>query len=47
MQWKIKDESTGETKTGNWIGMVSARKGSAPAPEFAKKIIVKDDDIPF
>lgn len=44
MQWKIKDESTGETKVGNWIGAVSPRsKTSAPAP----KVVVKDNDIPF
>ena len=38
MQWKI--ESNGETKTGNWIGAVSAKKGAAPAP-------VKTEDAPF
>lgn len=49
MQWKIKDETTGETKTGNWIGMVSARSGKASTSiaEVVKKIVVKDDDIPF
>jgi hypothetical protein len=36
MQWKI--ESNGETKTGNWIGAVSAKKGAAP---------VKTEDAPF
>ncbi len=49
MQWKIKDESTGETKVGNWVGAVSARsKTSAAVPEPVKKVTVtKDDDIPF
>ena len=36
MQWKIEDG--GETKVGNWIGGVSAKKGAAP---------VKTEDAPF
>ena len=47
MQYKRKDEETGEVRVINWIGAVSARKTSAPAPEVAKKVVVKDDDIPF
>jgi hypothetical protein len=36
MQWKIEDGA--ETKVGNWIGAVSAKKGAAP---------VKTEDAPF
>jgi hypothetical protein len=41
MEWKITDEVTGELKSGNWIGAVSARKGAAPAP------VGKTEDAPF
>lgn len=43
MEWKITDEVTGEIKSGNWIGAVSARsKTSAPIPAP-----VKTEDVPF
>ncbi len=54
MQWKLKDEMTGEIKAGNWIGAVSSKSNSAllekikdtpaPASRAASKL---DDDIPF
>lgn len=42
MQWKIEDGA--ETKVGNWIGAVSAKKGAAPAP-VAKPAVT--EDAPF
>lgn len=44
MTWKIDDTSTGETKVGNWVGAVSAKKGAAPAPA-AKPAVT--EDAPF
>lgn len=54
MQWKMKDDMSGETKSGNWIGGVASKLKSdlldkikdnpAPANKPATKI---DSDIPF
>lgn len=45
MEWKIEDKSSGETKTGNWIGAVSAKSGAAAAPVAAQKASM--EDAPF
>ena len=42
MQWKI--EEGGETRTGNWIGAVSPKKGAAPLPK-AKPAVT--EEAPF
>ena len=47
--WSIKDQQTGETKTGNWISAVAPKSGqSAPEPVKApKQSYDEDDSIPF
>ena len=55
MLWKIKDESTGDMKQGNWIGAVAPYKGKPiaqapkPVPVAEPAPVVDDfeDDIPF
>ena len=55
MVWSIKDESTGDTKKGNWISAVAPAKGGAqPSAETPKPapapVASQDDDlddIPF
>lgn len=56
MLWKIKDESTGDIKQGNWIGAVAPYKGK-PIAQAPKPVPVADpapvaddfdeDNIPF
>jgi hypothetical protein len=47
MQWKIDDPTTGDTKTGNWIGAVSPKNGAKPMPAkpVTKPVVV--EDAPF
>lgn len=45
MVWKIEDKESGETKSGNWIGAVSARSKTS-APPVQKKEVV-EEDAPF
>lgn len=46
MEWKIEDRASGETKTGNWIGAVSAKTGAAPVAAQTKPLPATED-VPF
>ena len=56
--WKMKDESTGDVNTGNWVGSVSAKNGAdtvqpkggrvqSGAPAGASLKKNVDDSVPF